>query len=47
MLVPAVIEVTIPVKLVPDPLNDVAVTIPVAFIPPALTVNPLSTVAVP
>ncbi len=28
ILVPAIIEVTIPVKFVPEPLNDVAVTTP-------------------
>ena len=31
ILVPATIEVTIPVKFVPKPLNDVAVTTPVKY----------------
>jgi len=39
ILVPATIEVTIPVKLVPEPLKDVAVTIPDALIPEELNVT--------
>ena len=40
-LVPAIIEVTIPVKLVPEPLNDDAVIIPAAaLIPDAFIVTP-------
>jgi hypothetical protein len=41
ILVPATIEVTIPVKLVPEPLKEVAVIIPAeALIPDALIVTP-------
>jgi hypothetical protein len=36
ILVPATIEVTIPVNAVPEPVNEVAVTIPVKFPSPTI-----------